>query len=505
MDQNKKIYIIKNSIFFDSGWYTQKYCLTEGMEPASHYLSAGWRKGYDPSRFFSTEEYLDLNQDVKDADMNPLLHYELFGKHEPNRYPELETRIESILASDHRLNERITHGGILRLRITNRCNAKCRYCGLRRWSIEEQNQEMDPKWYFEYCKPLYSKLNIILVTGGDAYVSEHSYDYMKFISDNYRAITLMTESNGIAFSDHFRQLACDNLFKTHFSINASNAETFAKGCWDGPGGEVAFEKSLANIRSYVNLLHQNGRVCFAPSLSMVINKDTAHDVVDFAKLALSLHAGSCWYYFDYSENNMSARFFSCPETSRPALRQLMEMERVLAKKFFIYFRLWIPSDEAKTMQAEVDAMSINNLREKYRELVDIADGRSMDTELAERNRLRIENGKKPLELNEDYCPTIRLTQIDNKEICFAPWSEIDIYPSGRMDFCSWFRPTLNLNDFIENESVNWDMILNSSQYKICRLNILNGNYQGCLTCCPMNNCTSDISQVFKYNHDRDES
>jgi MoaA/NifB/PqqE/SkfB family radical SAM enzyme len=496
------IRIIENSIYFDAVWYRREYNLPVDTQVAIHYLVEGWRKDNNPSVYFSTSEYLSLNPDVKAADMNPLLHYEVYGRKEGCRYPELEERINAIMNAEPQNNERMADCGILRLRITNRCNAKCRYCGQHCWSEEEQQQEMDPKWYYEYCKPLYEKINMILITGGDAYVAKESYNYMKFMGNNYPKITLMTESNGIAFADRFQQLACEHLFKTHFSINASNAETFVKGCWDGPGGEVAFEKLIANIKCYVNCLKETEKECFAPSLSMVINKDTAHDVVDFARLALSMHAGSLTYYFDYTENNMAAANFGCPETSRPALKQLMEIERVLAKKVHIYFRLWIPFAEAETMQAEVEAMPIGELKEKYRDLLVLADGRSMDEEFAKRNRLRVENGKTALSFKEDYCVTIRLTEIGGKEVCFAPWSEIDLYPNGRIEFCGWYRPTLNIYDFIEENSVNWDHILNSNYYRICRHNILNDNYQGCQTCCPMNNCSSNITPVFKYGYER---
>jgi hypothetical protein len=180
------------------------------------------------------------------------------------------------------------------------------------------------------------------------------------------------------------------------------------------------------------------------------------------------------------------------------------MERVLAKKFFLSFRLWIPSKELLPLQNEVNAADINELREKYKELLELAQDRDMKKEFELRNKIRVENEKKPLSFDEEWSPTIRLTTIDNKKICFAPWQEIDLYPTGRMDFCGWFEKTLNIKDYIIDDNVNWDEILNSSEYKIIRNNMLNGNYEGCLACCPMNSCNTEVQSLHKYGYEREE-
>ena len=69
---------IEHSAYFDAGWYAKRYGI-ESNESAEHYLKYGYRHGFDPSLNFSTREYLANNPDVK---MNPLLHYELYGKYE---------------------------------------------------------------------------------------------------------------------------------------------------------------------------------------------------------------------------------------------------------------------------------------------------------------------------------------------------------------------------------------------------------------------------------------
>ncbi|AHM03351.1 hypothetical protein roselon_00951 [Roseibacterium elongatum DSM 19469] len=51
-------------------------------ELARHYLDVGWKRGFDPARWFSTKGYLDANPDVAESGMNPLLHYALYGRAE---------------------------------------------------------------------------------------------------------------------------------------------------------------------------------------------------------------------------------------------------------------------------------------------------------------------------------------------------------------------------------------------------------------------------------------
>ncbi len=49
---------------------------------ARHYLKKGWKRGLDPSRWFSTTHYLELNKDVRESGVNPYLHYLKHGRKE---------------------------------------------------------------------------------------------------------------------------------------------------------------------------------------------------------------------------------------------------------------------------------------------------------------------------------------------------------------------------------------------------------------------------------------
>lgn len=77
--------VIAASPFFDEAYYRTAAQLAPGADAASHYLEAGAAAGLEPSEKFSGEEYLTLNPDVAAAGMNPLLHYERFGRAEGRR------------------------------------------------------------------------------------------------------------------------------------------------------------------------------------------------------------------------------------------------------------------------------------------------------------------------------------------------------------------------------------------------------------------------------------
>lgn len=74
-------HVIRSSNLFDADWYQNQYTLN-GKNPAWHYLTTGWELGYDPSPEFQTRAYLANYPDVISSRLNPLVHYELYGKKE---------------------------------------------------------------------------------------------------------------------------------------------------------------------------------------------------------------------------------------------------------------------------------------------------------------------------------------------------------------------------------------------------------------------------------------
>lgn len=73
---------IENSPLFNREWYCKTYNIPEGEDALEHYLQKGWKLGYNPSVNFCTEEYLNANSDVRNANKNPLAHYLMSGQKE---------------------------------------------------------------------------------------------------------------------------------------------------------------------------------------------------------------------------------------------------------------------------------------------------------------------------------------------------------------------------------------------------------------------------------------
>ncbi|MES2270199.1 MAG: hypothetical protein V4533_04885, partial [Pseudomonadota bacterium] len=69
---------------FDQAFYEQQadQAFPSAEAAALHYDAFGWQQGYDPCAAFSTTAYIDEHSDVREAHVNPFLHYALHGESE---------------------------------------------------------------------------------------------------------------------------------------------------------------------------------------------------------------------------------------------------------------------------------------------------------------------------------------------------------------------------------------------------------------------------------------
>ena len=69
---------------FDANYYlaSNEDVRDAGIDPLTHFIVWGWREGRNPSYSFDTNHYLKNNPDVAAADVNPLVHYVQFGAKE---------------------------------------------------------------------------------------------------------------------------------------------------------------------------------------------------------------------------------------------------------------------------------------------------------------------------------------------------------------------------------------------------------------------------------------
>lgn len=94
----KDIELLKNSDLFDAEWYIKQYSNDVDLKDRSaenHYLSKGWKKGYNPSEKFNTRWYLEKNLDVAKSGACPLLHYIKTGSQEGRKALPLQDRVKN--------------------------------------------------------------------------------------------------------------------------------------------------------------------------------------------------------------------------------------------------------------------------------------------------------------------------------------------------------------------------------------------------------------------------
>lgn len=76
--------ILRKSNWFDHQWYLDTYpdIRAAKIDPATHYLTTGWRESRNPSSRFDTDYYLRSNPDITHSGLNPLWHFIAFGSKE---------------------------------------------------------------------------------------------------------------------------------------------------------------------------------------------------------------------------------------------------------------------------------------------------------------------------------------------------------------------------------------------------------------------------------------
>ncbi|QSR89625.1 glycosyltransferase [Methylacidiphilum caldifontis] len=86
---------ILRSSLFDQAYYLKHNpdVREAGVDPLLHYIQYGWKEGRNPNGYFDSAYYLEQNADVKAAGVNPLLHFiEQGWKEGRNPHPDFDLR-----------------------------------------------------------------------------------------------------------------------------------------------------------------------------------------------------------------------------------------------------------------------------------------------------------------------------------------------------------------------------------------------------------------------------
>lgn len=86
-----KCLLIMLSGYFDHHYYQNQApdCGRECFDCALHYLLKGWKDGLNPSVEFNGAIYIEIYPDVKEASINPLLHFMMYGQEENRATPRV--------------------------------------------------------------------------------------------------------------------------------------------------------------------------------------------------------------------------------------------------------------------------------------------------------------------------------------------------------------------------------------------------------------------------------
>ena len=199
MDINKIIcrifptYIISKSNLFDKDWYSETYDVPVD-KAAADYLLHGYKKGYNPSKYFSTLNYLQANPDIEN--INPLLHYEVYGKK--------ENRILPISGLSNAVDEKKKETDIVSKQVCSYINNENK--NIKRCAIfaSQCNDEIIPDYVIYYLQELKKEVDsIIFIADNNLRNSEdidEIKDYVDYAAfDKYGAYNFGLYKRGIQY------------------------------------------------------------------------------------------------------------------------------------------------------------------------------------------------------------------------------------------------------------------------------------------------------------------
>lgn len=409
------------------------------------------------------------------------------GKRKSKHFQKFKKNFEDyLILKDKSLDIEIPDDLILHLGFNANCNCRCKFCsqGDQRFIKKEL---IDQDLLYKYLLPLYPKTKFLIPTQGEITCVSEGYDYLKWIDENYPQINISIESNGIAFNEKWQDLAVKNLMNVHFSVNAISNETFLRTVWGDVGGEKVFEKIEKNITGYIQKLKDKGLDAFIPSVSCVLNSTNYYETVQFIEKMLEWGANKINLYFDTRENDVRGKgTIKDKDGFMFAINSLIELEKLLSGKAYLDFKLFMPYDDVESIEKKVEAISLDELKNKYQKIYELSKEKNYNILHNVRNKIRISKNKLTFTPEEEEHITWHNGCKFGKKVCLEPWKHIRIRTNGFINVCSWrgYSEEFKIQDFIKNGKINWNDIFNGVYYKKLRKNFLNGDYSGCMHNCP---------------------
>ena len=389
---------------------------------------------------------------------------------------------------------------VLQVCFNSGCNCECKFCFEQYWKF--RNQIISQDLVYKYLKPLYPKTKVLVPTLCEITACKEGYEYLKWISDNYKNINVFIETNGLAFNEKWRQLAAKNLFDIKVSVNAISDETFRRTVWDPKGNQHVFSgKIKPNVEKYYELLKEQGKECFAPSFSCVLNSTNYDEVEEFVKQSLQWGSHHVIFHVDAIENDVRHGCTKDNEGLNRALLVLAELEKLLSGHVALSYKLFMPSDLLQHYLAKASLLSLDTLKAKYSEIWSLAEHKKLKDIIDKKNALRAINGKQQFTYNEEVNGITfhkKKTEECSDLVCGNPWQHLRFILDGRIEVCSWRQTNkqFRVENFVRNGEIDWNEVINSDYFKQTRCDFSRGKYnEKCMRNCPaMMNYEHDISQ-----------
>lgn len=371
----------------------------------------------------------------------------------------------------------------LQLCFNNDCNCQCKFCANYKYTAQKRIVIPD-KWLYKYFEPIYKKTKNLVPTYGEITHGKEGFEYLSYISEKFPHINIFVETNGILFDKKWRELACDNLFSVNFSVNAIDEKSFKDTVWEKDG---VFTVVKRNIQDYINLLEEKGLSAFKPSISSVLNSTNYHNVEEFIKMGLKWKLVKVVFMFDIRENNISKLSVKDKENFEKALMTLLELEKLLENKIRLGFRLYMPFKNVDEYEKVVNETPIETLKEKYSEIWDLAKDIDIKKTYLERVKAYKAKNKNLLTYFEFLTGVCWHQKVyKGNAICENPWNHIRLKPDGKLEVCAWrgYRESYKIQQFIENNTINFEKLFNDLFHRKLRKLFAEGNYCGCMKNCP---------------------
>lgn len=217
---------------------------------------------------------------------------------------------------------------IVLIELTNICNLSCNFCYGKRFNefSDLKRGYIKEKDFKKIVSELSTPVSIGLVGVGEPMLHPQFFDFAKYVAKHHKPSILSVVTNGTFLNEAtaFKIIEA-NITHIYISLDASSSETYAK-----LKGKDYFNNIIDGIRALIDIKKQKSSKKPIIGLNFVITEENKNEILDFAKLAVSLKVdfiGSLRMPLPFSPE--CAFIDSSPTTLDRIYKQLIETRQYL--------------------------------------------------------------------------------------------------------------------------------------------------------------------------------